>query len=111
MERDGLSRRTLLHLSAVAAGSAVLVGCSNQGGGSSSGGGGGAGAPAKTAKGSKTEPVPVPTNFKEAPALTKLVEAGELPQLRERLPERPVRRAAQLDQARQVRRRHQHGDR
>jgi peptide/nickel transport system substrate-binding protein len=90
MERDGLDRRTLLKVSAVAAGSVALAACSGQGGGSSTGGGGGgAGAGTKALKGSKTEPMPIPTKFKEAPALKQMVDAGELPALADRLPEKP----------------------
>ena len=89
--RDGLSRRTLLHLSAVTAGSVVLASCSSGGGGSTSGGGGkgGSGSGAAGKKGSHTDPLPVPGSFKEAPALKKLVDAGELPPVKERLPEKP----------------------
>ncbi len=88
-DRNGLSRRTLLHLSAVAAGSAVLAACSSQGGGTSTNGPKSGSAPATNLKGSKAKPLPVPSKLKESPELKKLVDAGELPALAERLPDKP----------------------
>ncbi|MFD2082232.1 peptide/nickel transport system substrate-binding protein [Actinopolymorpha cephalotaxi] len=89
-DRLGLSRRALLHLSAVAAGSVVLAGCSG-GDNQTEGGGpkGGAKPTAQARKGSRVKPVAVPAKLKESPELAKLVQAGKLPKLEERLPRKP----------------------
>ncbi|GAA5030931.1 ABC transporter substrate-binding protein [Actinopolymorpha pittospori] len=89
--RIGISRRRVLHLSAVAAGSVVLAGCSGAGDGATQGGGGGkaTNSASPAAKGSNTKALPVPAQLKEAPELTKLVDAGTLPPLKERLPKNP----------------------
>ena len=53
------------------------------------GGSGSGSGPASTAKGSETKALSAPSSFKEAPSLTKLVEAGELPEVGKRLPASP----------------------
>jgi peptide/nickel transport system substrate-binding protein len=86
-----LSRRTLLRMSAVAAGSAALAACSgNAGPGGSNGSGNGTPKPTSSdAVGSVVDPLPKPEKFNEAPALAAQVQAGKLPPVAERLPENP----------------------
>jgi peptide/nickel transport system substrate-binding protein len=76
----------------MAAGSVTLAACSAGPSGNtntSRGGGDDTGQTSPKLKGSKTEPLPVPKEFKEAPELAKLVKEGKLPPVHERLPERP----------------------
>src|SRR5690606_13552400 len=82
----GLTRRELLHTSAVAAGALLLASCS---GGGTSSSGSGEKPPVSKAKGSHTTPLKPPAKLAESPTLTEKVEAGELPPLEERLPENP----------------------
>jgi peptide/nickel transport system substrate-binding protein len=84
--RNRFSRRRFLHLSAVAAGGAVLGACSpgdesaRQAPGQQSKGG----------KGSAVDQPAVPAGkFKEAPMLKQMVDAGDLPPVEERLPGKP----------------------
>jgi ABC-type transport system substrate-binding protein len=90
-ERSGLSRRNFLRLSAVAAGGAALAACGTEQQGGAEGRkdavGGVAGG--RDARGSVTDPLPTPPGLKEAPMLERMVDAGELPPLEERLPENP----------------------
>jgi peptide/nickel transport system substrate-binding protein len=86
-KRNRFSRRGFLHLSAVAASGAVLGACSpgqqsddqsdTEGGGKSGG------------KGSATRPIEAASRLKEAPMLRQMVDAGDIPPLEERLPEKP----------------------
>ncbi|HZC28019.1 MAG TPA: ABC transporter substrate-binding protein [Actinopolymorphaceae bacterium] len=87
--RDGLSRRTLLHLSAVTAAGVILAACSAGDGGTNGAGKQPARSGNTVPKGSKTKPLPVPARLKEAPELKKLVDAGTLPPVEKRLPETP----------------------
>jgi peptide/nickel transport system substrate-binding protein len=87
--RDGLTRRTMLHLSAVAAGSVILANCSPQQTGGTDSGDKGESPVSDALKGSKTEPMPIPAKFSESPELAKLVKSGELPPVEERLPDKP----------------------
>ncbi|WP_020578639.1 ABC transporter substrate-binding protein [Actinopolymorpha alba] len=89
--RDGLSRRTLLHLSAATAGGVILAGCTagNQPGGSGNSKASPTSSAPPTVKGSKTTALPIPSAFKEAPELAKLVAAGKLPPVKDRLPTKP----------------------
>jgi peptide/nickel transport system substrate-binding protein len=83
---DNLSRRRFLHLSAVAAGGAVLGACGPGEQGNKQGNTGGAG---KQGKGSATRPIEAASQLKEAPMLKQMVDAGDIPPLEERLPEKP----------------------
>ena len=84
------SRRAFLFGSAAVAAAAVLGGCSGGGGGGGGTGGGSGGGPkTKVQVGSATKPLPVPSAFREAPTLKKLVDAGELPPVADRLPKNP----------------------
>ena len=85
-----VSRREMLYGSALAAATCVIAGCTSSGGGTSGGqnGGGPASGGAGT-KGSEKKPIKPPNTFSEAPELASQVKAGKLPQVKERLPERP----------------------
>ncbi len=89
--RDPLSRRTFLYGVAAAAGGAALGACSGSDGGSPDGSGDkdGAAGNRPSAKGSQTKPLTPPAKLQESPLLTKLVEAGDLPALGDRLPDHP----------------------
>ncbi len=90
---QGLTRRSLLYGSAVAAGGAALAACSSGDGGSGAGSGSGTGSSgepaAPTGKGSEAKPLPKPAKFAESPLLAEQVKAGKLPAVEERLPENP----------------------
>lgn len=80
-----MNRRELLRASAVTSGMGLLAACSGSGGNDPG---------PETRKtirqtGSAKRPLPVPDEFGEAPMLAEQVRAGELPQVSERLPERP----------------------
>jgi ABC-type transport system substrate-binding protein len=84
--RSTMRRRAFLRLSAVAAGGAVLAGCTSTEGPTRNQSSAGA---AANAKGSVVRPLRVASPRGEAPTLKRLVEAGELPPLARRLPEHP----------------------
>jgi peptide/nickel transport system substrate-binding protein len=84
-KQSKFSRRRFLHLSAVAAGGAVLAACrSGQEEGKQ-----GSNRQGKGGKGSAIDQPSVPSQLKEAPMLKQMVDAGELPPLEERLPGSP----------------------
>jgi peptide/nickel transport system substrate-binding protein len=83
-QNNGIRRRDFLYATAVAASSITLAACSGPERES-----GPAPRDKLEGKGSETKPLPPPSKFQEAPALAKLVEAGELPPVEERLPESP----------------------
>lgn len=84
-----LSRRTILYSAAAAAGAVALSACADDGNGTGGGGNGNGGGGAPKGKGSAAEPMDPPSEYKEAPMLADLVEAGELDPVEERLPENP----------------------
>jgi peptide/nickel transport system substrate-binding protein len=84
------SRRTFLVGSAMTAAVALLGGCAGDGGGGAKQAGGPpAGGKVKAPVGSETKALTPPAKFREAPMLTKLVEAGTLPPVEQRLPTKP----------------------
>ncbi|GAB3415002.1 ABC transporter substrate-binding protein [Flindersiella endophytica] len=86
---DGLSRRSILHLSAVAAGAALLAGCSGGGQDESPDQPAAGEEKTGTGKGSETKPLELPKRFGESPKLAELVKAGQLPKVADRLPDKP----------------------
>jgi peptide/nickel transport system substrate-binding protein len=85
-KQNKFSRRRFLHLSSVAAGGAMLAACSPGQRGNNNQGEGPQG---KGGKGSVSKPPSAPSELKEAPMLEQMVDAGEIPSLEERLPEKP----------------------
>lgn len=88
-----LSRRRFLRGTAATAGLTMLAACSDTGGGQG-GSGEGKADPRKrgggrTPRGSTTKPLEPPSTFQEAPALKKRADAGAIPPVADRLPERP----------------------
>ncbi len=79
-------RQLLLGLGAAAA-STILAGCGGDGG--SGTGGAAAGGAQSAAVGSASDPLPTPAAFHESPLLTSQVEAGDLPEVADRLPSTP----------------------
>lgn len=84
--QPGVSRRSFLYASGLAAGSAVLTSCSGK---SNSGAGSQHSSGSDSAKGSAPKPLSPPKNFQEAPDLAKQVKAGKLPKVEKRLPKHP----------------------
>jgi peptide/nickel transport system substrate-binding protein len=83
----GTSRRTLLRGAAVAAGVLAVQACT-PGPNTSSGSGNGSKVDLAR-KGSEAKPLAVPARLGESPELARLVQAGSLPPVAQRLPERP----------------------
>ncbi|SDS61689.1 hypothetical protein SAMN04489717_3270 [Actinopolymorpha singaporensis] len=88
-QREGLTRRALLHRSGVAA-AVFSVGACSSGSGEPEGPKKGttpSGSPNR--KGSDRKPLAPPASFKEAPVLAAQVRQGTLPPVEKRLPESP----------------------
>ena len=83
----GTSRRTLLRGAAVAAGVLAVQACT-PGPNTSSGSGNGSKVDLAR-KGSEAKPLAVPARLGESPELARLVQAGSLPPVAQRLPKRP----------------------
>src|SRR5262245_20925142 len=84
-----LDRRTLLYSATVVAAAAGIAACSPGTSGEKSGGEGENAKAAKGTKGSETKPLPPPKQFGESPDLAKRVKAGDLPPVKDRLPDKP----------------------
>ncbi|HLT59613.1 MAG TPA: ABC transporter substrate-binding protein, partial [Microlunatus sp.] len=82
METSQITRRSFLHATAAAAGAVLITACS---GGGDTPSGNDPGGDASQARGSATEPLPLPGSYQQAPSL----DGADLPPVEERLPEHP----------------------
>ncbi|SDS61779.1 ABC transporter substrate-binding protein [Actinopolymorpha singaporensis] len=88
-QQKGLTRRSLLYGSAVAAAALSLAGCNSSSGGQEGSKKTAAKSGSANRKGSARKPLAPPSSFKEAPTLAAQVKAGKLPPVEKRLPEKP----------------------